>query len=993
MGDGDNYLNSGRTTLYPNLDHQEFGPKTPLDVGEYEQCLVNDDGKGQTKFDSGYEKLRHVVINTGEQAVQFLEPGKVLEDGQTDPTKGQMSDLLYSTDAFILTQKYPNGATESKTPLGTCHVGNRLFVYEKHKIFSNVMGPNDSIPFQKQAIKGLTAEQVIRIVKHLSNPSLWKLDGGTREDKFKYNLYLRNNELDTALALRSWMETDGNFSPKGCFMMSDTTKWFGPVSLVMGLADYFFMDEDQATCQSVEQLDEYIRPLRDQRYMMALQIGGIAVSSFIGAYTFVPGFRSAFNRPFKLAWRGLVKGVKMVFPFLRGVASTPMGEFAGRLSPIMANLSELAREYLKDPEAFLKKYPKGIPTLDNQWASVEDLVPSGHPLTEDVDYDDIIAIKNTLLRDKNASPFVTGPAGDGKTYLCLKFMLYAARGDLGPELQKVDFFNISKNIIDGQPKESDYSKGIYGGPERFVADLNTAMDKSAAQGRRVVLFADDGATLVDAGVQENPEPGQRKAPISFLESVLSKSAGGNAFSMLLTATTKKFAYAEGRQPDFFGPTGRGQRVDRRPKTQEQVMSILEKRAKVIGRKLKIQFGPGALQEIARASYQKLGLYNPRAAENDLEKFSREALEEGSDHLTPDMVRRFATKDSDNRFTRMMADAFSEGLDMVQVPEFERVVMDRVISGTEPSFEKWLQGDRSKILSALYTVWKDNPNIQATFKDQHGQNNAFTAFVERALGDINVKRAMDDALSRHEVIAGMQDKDTSRAAATGQPGKPNADQERDRRMMRQIGAILRTIYPDFQDPHYSDVVTHLSQILHENLKAVRAASGGGADDPVSTPWVRMLANQAMSQWAQSDPSFAGIMSRSTSQSPALTPEPVSPPAVSAAPDLAATGAAQPDMSRVEAMTRLAVYAFSTRVDGWGQVPGELQRDMIKEVLQQREVGGLFHGGRDSFRTDLTELVRLTDRVAESVSQQEKSVRLRKEEEVKKAREREAVPVFI
>ncbi len=129
MGDNDDYLNSGRTALYPNLDHQEFGSRTPLDVDGYEPCLADD---------TGYEKLRHVVINQGEQAVQFLKPGKALEAGQADPTHAQMPDLIYSTDAFTLTRKYPNGATESKTQLGTCHVENRLFVYARHPILSKI---------------------------------------------------------------------------------------------------------------------------------------------------------------------------------------------------------------------------------------------------------------------------------------------------------------------------------------------------------------------------------------------------------------------------------------------------------------------------------------------------------------------------------------------------------------------------------------------------------------------------------------------------------------------------------------------------------------------------------------------------------------------------------------------------------------------------------------------------------------------------------------
>lgn len=626
-----------------------------------------------------------------------------------------------------------------------------------------VEAPDQQLVSQHTLVfKDLTPKEADRITAKLPGVNWILLDGKPEEGDVK-KLYLPNPNFNPTMLepgerLDEWLIDEGGFSADGCEEVTWWKLWTLPNAL---------SDDDARACSLHHSLDYYLTPMRHQRlqmvYTIAIQVGAIILSTLGTAYFLSPDAKKAMQQKF----HNVARRVENVLRKITGKdlrKTNPMEELQRDLDVKMVDLSELAREYLKDPEAFRKKYDKGIPGLDVPWPDLED-VPEN--LSEDEDKEDIEKIRTSMEKPENASAWLVGPPGDGKTYTALKFILRAARGDFGEKWKTADFWNFSKSIVEGQ-KNQNYSSGVKGGTERLATAITKALSESKGE---AILFGDEVHQLATAGeYYEN----HSKIGGSIVESFLTQAAGSNTFRMLGTSTTDEFADAEDHQKAFFGSSGRGTRLDRKPKTETQVLSVLEKKKKQLEKELKITIPDDILKPVAQASYDELGLYNSRAVRNKLDYIVRTKLREtGVDgfKITPDDVKRLADKEADERLDRTVTDAFpadGKEIEARKPTQLELETIKLVLSEKFPDFEKWEPATQVRMVNGIVKVWDRNSVIRARFKREHGRQ-GFEFYVRKALENQTVQdrsqEAQDNFLALQEIQARRAPNGAQQADAT------------------------------------------------------------------------------------------------------------------------------------------------------------------------------------------------------------------------------------
>lgn len=775
----------GRTLLQPGEVEITPSPTWPQNINQIEECIAP-----QGHLDEGSEgyidplRLR-------------IDPDQMTYRGvsQREPRTNQDHITEENWDNFSITTNFGRYEEITGNQVGTrqyqpCRIGPassaQIYLTQGHHLIRScerMANPSLFTPIPDH--EGFNSSDALRVAAHI--PEGMGCFSEPRGENRLRTLSINNNSQGSLASLRpfiNWLHREGGLSAQGAR------------ANVSFLGDYYrlpswFSTYDSAADNIERGVIELLQPQLDAEAAKSFQtiITTVATvfGSFLGAYFMVPSIRATTNAAIRGFFRNIQNRVRQLTG-REAITEDTSRRFFESLNPRLTNISEMARDYLRNPETWRREHPNGIDGI-----VIRDVV--GRAEEENIEH-----IRRILERDRNASAWLVGPKGDGKTVTAIAFILRAARGDFGSEWQRFDFLSITKGNLEGQSNQ-DYNSGYQGGAERFTTALLANLQASAHAGRRIIFFADEAHNLVNAMVRRNAH-GQ-VVDEGFAGAAKTAMASGNEISFLGTSTNlpTEFPQAVAQNPAFFD---RGERIDRRARTADDIREILLLRATELTRETGVGIvvdnrpegthTADVIDRVVEISHQREnGLYRPRAAESLLEDLVREKASSGAGNtsisLTTQDVDTVLSEMAHQRHYRLLADNFTTA--QIRLTPLEGQTLRRLLQQTYPHFNEWEEGIRGQVIEKLESIWlsETDTSIRTLYQNS---GRGFEGYVADSLARSEVHNFLENYSQQFEVSQG-------RAVPT--PTAPLPAPTTQRSPQELVAQVLRDRYTEFRDAAY------------------------------------------------------------------------------------------------------------------------------------------------------------------------------------------------
>ncbi len=793
----------GRTLLQPGEVEITPSPVWPQNIDQIEECVAPNSHLDEGS--EGYIDPLRLRVDPDQMSYRGVSQG--------EPPTDQDHITEENWDNFSVTTNFGRyeeitGNQVNNRQYQPCRVGSasnaQIYLTQGHHLIRScerMANPSLFTPIPDH--EGFNASDALRVAAHV--PEGMGCFSEPRGENRLRVLSINNNSQGSLASLRpfiNWLHREGGFSERGarasCTFFGDYYRFSS------WLSSY-----DSATDDIERGVIELLQPQLDaegaKSFQTVLTTVGTILGAFFGAYFMVPNIRAGTNATVRALFRNIQNRVRRLTG-REAITEDSSRRFFENLSPRLTNISEMARDYLNNPENWRREHPNGIDGI-----VIRDVV--GRAEEENIQH-----IRRILERDRNASAWLVGPKGDGKTVTAVAFILRAARGDFGPEWQRFDFLSITKANLEGQSNQ-DYDSRYQGGAERLTTALLANLQASARGGRRIVFFADEAHNLVNAMIRRDAH-GQI-VDEGFAGAVKTAMASGNEISFLGTSTNHptEFPQAAAQNPAFFD---RGERIDRRPRTAEDIREILLLRAAELTREtgvgIVIDNRPDGTRTedvidlVIRISHQREnGLYRPRAAESLLEDLVREKAGGSPGNtsitLTTQDVDAVLSEIALRRHHRLIADNFTTAHN--RLTPLERQTLTRLLQRTYPHFNEWDDGMKSQVVGSLESIWLNETDTSIR---THYQNSGrgFEGYVADSLTRPEVRGSLESYSQQFEIAQGRA------AAGVLDPASPTPSPPTQQSPAEVIKQVLRERYTDLRDAAYNDVCRILSEQIVTQL---------------------------------------------------------------------------------------------------------------------------------------------------------------------------------
>lgn len=625
--------------------------------------------------------------------------------------------------------------------------------------------------------------------------------------------------------------------------------------------------------------------------------------------------------------------------------ATRIGAVAGVIGIVSGAIALVSLKLMMDMNKVAKAQAEIILETTGKGKKRGSILAKGENLTEKArrgEIEDVVGVKEendireakaAMEKGNNASALFDGERGDGKSATQDAIALRAARGDWGPEWEKVEFIRLNKRTLIG---DGEFDMKMFGELEAMSKQLFDEVIQRYKEGRPVVLVLDETHWLVLLMDKPDILVGDWKEEMA--ERARFRILGGS------TPNPDELPRAKKANSAFFD---RFHIIERKPKTKEDIVQILAAKAAKLTQKTGVSVPSDLFDDIAEISFRREGRHSPRKAIGLMEMLMiRKAqanqgargisLERGDVYREIDKAAEIElAKTAQARFSSESAHALLRERYMEEI----RIVLDRI-----PGSDRWSQQGRQLVEATIIEGWMSQSDVRESYERTGKGIAGFTSdMISRMTPDF--KRALRTAGPTPPQPAG------------GGVSRP------DREVVAKELAKKVTTFAGWSPIAQAELVDQLVEIWTTNADVQQRYLPFG--DQAIPRFVSDLVGRIPAETLRE---YRGTATR---------------------------GAILPQRLRERAMEEAVVFGLASRAEGFGDMNGETQGQIIADALVKAESEGLFiKADRASLRSDLDKCMVLVDQVVtERKAADINAVRLREEKETERRRKKEIPAIFI